>query len=275
MKERQDETEQFIKKQFQKKAEVIDKEVQESCGNDELSDKVIEKIRAKVEQDIEQYEKEKVYAQLSEEDQKALDIGKKVQARRKKKKRKMYLSVAAVLVLVMAIGVTGVGGPERVVRIMKSLVGDREIMQVDSSEENAKSIEIKEEEAYQHVEEELGAEPIKIIIRPKNMEFLEFEYDKSIKTATLIYQINSEKIIYYINASYSKSSWGIDVEDNIISQWTKEVEGCQIAVKEYKIDESEERRYSATFEYKGLEYFLNGAMKRSDFDKIINNLYFY
>jgi hypothetical protein len=45
-------------------------------------------------------------------------------------------------------------------------------------------------------------------------------------------------------------------------------------VKEYKVKETEEQRFSARFSYNGLDYFLIGTMGKEDFEKIINNLYF-
>ena len=46
---------------------------------------------------------------------------------------KIYLALAAVIVCVLAMGITSMGGPERIVRMMTQNVGDREVDQVDSN----------------------------------------------------------------------------------------------------------------------------------------------
>ena len=55
--------------------------------------------------------------------------------------------------------------------MMKSFVGDREVEQVDSSDENLVIVEEDEEEAYQKISEEFGVEPVKLIDLPTDMQF--------------------------------------------------------------------------------------------------------
>ena len=80
------------------------------------------------------------------------------------------------------------------------------------------------------------------------------EYEK-LQNAELIYGYGQENIIYLINASYTRASWGIDVEDEVTNSFEKEVKGCKIKIKEYQTPESNTDRYSASFKYNGLEYF--------------------
>ena len=229
--------------------------------------------------------KEKIYAQLSEEDRKALELGRKIMAEEeqekaeakvvhKKKRFKMYFGLAAVLILVMAVGITGIGGPERIVRMLKQAVGDREVEQVDSSDENLTFVEENEEEAYQIIWEKFGVEPVRITRREENLYFKRMDFDETLQTAELYYDYNGENVVYLINASYRDASWGVDVEDKIIDTSKKVISGCEVEVKEYKIEENDRERYSASFEYKGLEYFLVGTMNEKSFDIIINNLFF-
>ena len=48
----------------------------------------------------------------------------------------------------------------------------------------------------------------------------------------------------------------------------------KIKIKEYQTPESNTDRYSASFKYNGLEYFLIGTMGEEEFNNIINNLFF-
>ncbi|KMZ54544.1 DUF4367 domain-containing protein [Dorea sp. D27] len=275
MKEKLDKTEQLIQKEFHKEADIIEKDVEANCADEVVTDKITEGIRSNVNKNINDYEKERLYSLLPEEDRRALEIGRKIQIKKTRKKKKMYLSLAAALVLAMAIGVTSLGGPERIIKLMSSAVGDREISQVDSSEDNYLSIEEKEENAYQEIKDAFGCDIVRVVPCIEGMVFESSALDSQLQTAEIYYKIDNEKISYYINASFSEASWAIDVEDKVMNQWTKKIKGCDIKVKEYSTDGSKAERFSASFEYKGLEYFLNGTFEKEDLEKILNYLYFF
>lgn len=275
MKDKLDNTEQLIQKEFHNEADSIEKDVETICADEVVTERITDEIRSNVDKNIDQYEKERIYSLLPEEDKKALEIGRRIQRKKPGKRKKMYLSLAAALVLAMAIGVTSLGGPERIIKLMSSVVGDREIAQVDSSDDNYLSLEEKEENAYQEIKDAFGCDAVKIMPCTKGMVFQNIELDKKMQTAELFYKLNNETIFYYINAIYSNASLGIDIEDKIKSTWIVNINECDIEVKEYDTGDENLERYSAKFSYKGLEYFLSGSMNRDDLEKIINNLYFF
>ena len=43
-----------------------------------------------------------------------------------------------------------------------------------------------------------------------------------------------DSIVYMISASYKDTSFGIDVEDEIVNKYTLEVADCSIHIKEYQ-----------------------------------------
>ena len=285
MKESKDQLEQIIKNEYDRLAQEEENDIQ-ADDTIEVPEGTKESLRAKIDQQIEEMKKEKVYAQLSEEDRKALELGRKIMAEEeqekteakvvhKKKRFKMYFGLAAVLVLVMAVGITSVGGPERIVRMLKQAVGDREVEQVDSSDENLVTGEENEEEAYEKVKEEFGVEPVKIGIKAEKMMFSKLEFDRELQIAELYYTFEGENVVYFINASYANASLGIDVEDEIVNVSEKNIKGCKIEIKQYKTPITNKERYSASFEYNGLEYFLIGTMRKEEFDNIIQYLFFY
>lgn len=263
-----------------------------------------EAIRAKLDDEIEKIkeaEREEIYSRLSEEDRYALERGRKIiqeekerakasgaeevpaeeSAKKHTRKRhgrkpwKIYIAVAAVLITMGAVGITAVGGPERMIVMMKSFVGDREVEQVDSSDENLVIVEENEEEAYQKISEEFGVEPVKIMNGPKEKNFDRMEYDSKMQTAEFIYRINDEVFTYLMSASYRESSWGIDVEDTIVEQYEIEVEENSIQIKEYSTRENNVQRMSAQFSHQGVEYFMLGSISKQEFENIIKNLHFY
>lgn len=283
MKETPNELEQTIKEEVQKEADDIKAAVQESEQED-LSEEKKDEIRQNLQKQIEEYQKEKIYKQLSQEDREALELGKQIQREQKegggrrksrgKRLSRMGLNLAAVFALVLILGITSVGGPERIVEMMRRAVGEREVVQVDSDEDNLKLAEEKEEEAYQEIKDAFGVDPVRIVAYPEGFVFSELVLDNSIQIAELFYQYNGENIVYFINASYTEASWGMDAEDKVVDTYYKEKRGTEIEIKEYQVSEINEQRYSASFKYKGVEYFLIGTMAKQEMELIIDNLHF-
>ena len=125
MKENGSDLEEIIREELHKEAENI-RETVESSEGESLSEERKEKIRKNLEAEIRDYHKEKVYEQLSQEDREALELGRQIQRERQEegKKRggrriwKIALNLAAALVLVSVLGITSLGGPERIVERM-------------------------------------------------------------------------------------------------------------------------------------------------------------
>ncbi|EEG74157.1 DUF4367 domain-containing protein [[Clostridium] hylemonae] len=274
MKDKLDNTEQLIQKEFHNEADSIEKDVETICADEVVTEKITDEIRSNVDKNIDQYEKERIYSLLPEEDKKALEIGRRIQRKKPGKRKKMYLSLAAALVLAMAIGVTSLGGPERVVKLIKQSVGQREVRKTNRGyvkeykEEN-------EEEAYQKVKDVFGCDIVKIIPCVKGMKFQNSKIDETLQISELYYKLNGELISYYVNASYSATSWGIDVEDKVLNNRTETINGCTLEIKEYSTEKTGTQRYSVEFEYQGLEYFLIGTLNEEELKLILRNLYFF
>lgn len=264
-----------------------------------------EAIRAKLDDEIEKIkeaEREEIYSRLSEEDRYALERGRKIiqeekerakangaeempaeeSAKKHTRKRhgrkpwKIYIAVAAVLVTMGAVGITAVGGPERMVMMVRQAVGDREVEKVNSSDENLVIVEEDEEEAYQKISDEFGVEPVRLVDLPTGMQFEKMIFDTSYQVAEMWYRINDESIAYFVNASYKNASWGMDIEDEVTDSYIEDKnKECEIEVKEYYVDEGDEKRFSAQFSFQGLEYFLIGTMGEDNFKNILNSLHFY
>lgn len=281
MKENGSDLEEIIREELHKEAEETRRTV-EASETEELSRDRKEAIRQNLKEQIDEYKKEKVYEQLSPEDREALELGRQIrrereEAQEKKGRRrfgKIALNLAAVLALVSVLGITSVGGPARLVEMVRTMVGEREVIKVNSDEENLKIAEEREEEAYQKIKDTFGVDPVRIVASPEGFEFSELVIDETIQTAEMFYQYKGKNVVYFVNASYTTTSWGMDVEDTVTDTYYKEKEGAKIEIKEYEIASSDIKRYSASYKYKGVEYFLIGTMSKQEFEIIIENLYF-
>lgn len=233
----------------------------------------------------EEKQPDNLYANMSEEDRKALEIGRRVMEEeakaeregkvvRKKKRVRMYVGVAAALVLAMAWGVTSMGGPEKIIKMMTQMVGSREIERVDSSDKNLIIENEDEDEAYRKIREEFGIEPIRLMIVLEDMKFVSMKLHEVLQTVELHYEYNGEAVVYLISASYKDSSLGHELADEVVDKYPKDVNGKTILVKEYQVDGEDIERFSASFEEMDLKYFLFGTMKKAEFELLVENLHF-
>lgn len=302
----------FIKDGLEKEAEDIQKKVDSMPADMGMSPEVKARIQENLREQIREFELKKLYPGMSDEDERALRIGREIMRReaeeaaeakaaeledkdfgaaeeasitgmalegpkrkeRRKRRKRFYVGLAAEIALVCILGVTSMGGPERIVTFLKGMVGDREVVKVNSGGDNLVIVEENEEEAYELIEKELGVKPVRIMA-DESLWFENMELDKVLQLAELTYTYNEEKVVYYISAAFNDSSWGVDIEDKIINQYQIEKKDCVINVKTYAISESKTQRCSASFRYKGIEYFLLGTLKQDEFQNILGNLYFY
>ena len=291
MSEKKDQLKEILKDQLNKEAKQIEEEVGLN-DNEEIPNELKIRMKNALDQKIREREmrsedmkRTDAYAKLSEEDQEALRLGREMlknqseekkiyTMRRKKSNIRRIVALAAVLILVMAVGMTSIGGPERMLQFVKSSVGGRQVSKVNSSDKNKIIEEEDEEKAYDKIGEEFGIEPVRIIWRLKGMEFIKMELDTDIQVAELDYIRDREKMEFIISASYGKVSLGADNEDEIIDHYYIK-ENVPIEVTEYKTPETETNRYKAEFKYNNLYYCLTGTMTKEEMENILKNLYFF
>lgn len=231
-------------------------------------------------------EDKRTFANLTDEELEALYLGREVLERRRKRanrraawkaagKWKHIAAVFLIFSLTAGVGVTSVGGAERIVEMVKQVVGGREISKVNSSTKETKSSdEEKKLEAYQQIKDELGIAPVRIIEFSGGVEFRSCEVDADARVARLLYAYEDRNVSYLIDASYTEELWGTDIEDTKLDEYIYTLEEGEVNVTEYQIKGSREMRYSGEFEYKGIYYQLTGTMTKEMFERILNNLYF-
>lgn len=295
MKDKKELLEQTIKEDLEKEAQEILKAL-ETSDVDELSDEKQIELKKKIDEKIEAYEFEKICNGLPEEYQDALRAGMELKKQesaidgkgetdgeeagentrrvRKKKSLRVYVALAAVMIMVLAVSISSVGDGRSLMKTIKSMVGEREVVKVNSGEDNY-VIEVEnEEEAYQTIRDELGIKPVQITDIPTKARFQKAVIEDELKVAEIYYQYQGDNITYIINGDQAKNSIGVSVEDEVVEEYTLEVKGTLIYIKECEISSTKQRRYYASFDYKETKYFLSGTMEREEVEKILKNLYF-
>lgn len=295
MKDKKERLEQTIKEDLEKEAQEILKAL-ETSDVDELSDEKQIELKNKIDEKIEAYEFEKICNGLPEEYQDALRAGMELKKQesdidgkdemdgeeaggntkrvRKKKSLRVYVALAAVMTLLLVVGMSTMGDGGGFVKTIKSLVGEREVIKANSGDDNY-VIEVESEEAaYQKIRNELGIKPVQITDIPIKARFQKAVIEDELKVAEIYYQYQGDNITYIINGDQAKNSIGVSVEDKVVEDYTLEVKGTVIYIKECEIPSTKQRKYYASFDYKETKYFLSGMMEREEFEKILKNLYF-
>lgn len=299
MNNEKDELKECIAREF----EEIAKEEEESLEKDTslvVPEGTKEAVLARLKEQMREYqreqaenearEREEAINNLSEEDRRALELGRKMlkaevgtadtsekKVHYRRKPLKIHLALAAVIVCVLAMGITSMGGPERVVRMVRQAVGDRDVEQVDSNKTDKQNKIIEgeaEEEAYQKIRDTFDTDVVKVFVCLPDMKFDTMNLDEKKQVAELYYTYQKRKIVYIVNTGYRESSWGIDIEDSIEKEYSKEINGCNMNIVVYKVENSNQSRCVSKFKYEGVEYFMMGLMEEGDFEKILKNLVF-
>ena len=299
MNNEKDELKECIAREF----EEIAKEEEESLEKDTslvVPEGTKEAVFARLKEQMREYqreqaenearEREEAINNLSEEDRKALELGRKMlkaevgtadtsekKVHYRRKPLKIYLALAAVIVCVLAMGITSMGGPERVVRMVRQAVGDRDVEQVDSNKTDKQNKIIEgeaEEEAYQKIRDTFDTDVVKVFVCLPDMKFDTMNLDESKQVAEIYYSYNDETIGYIINMPYRDSSWGVDFEDSVEKKYSKEIHKCKINITLYEIEDSNVPKCVAKFKYGNIEYMLMGTMSEQNFEKILKNLFF-
>ena len=151
MSEKKDEFKEWVVSTFDEEAEQELHRLQEKEDQLQVPEGVKEAVFARLQEQQKERNERKasrqpdkedddILSQLSPEDREALELGRKMmkaeigrdekgneKPRRRKKPVKIYLALAAVIICVMAMGITSIGGPKRVVRMVRQAVGDNDV----------------------------------------------------------------------------------------------------------------------------------------------------
>ncbi len=224
---------------------------------------------------IDEYDMKKAHSNLSEEDRELIELGK---AYKKSKKRRKYAAVASIaLAGVLLSSVTAMGGPEKVIEVVRRMVEEREHTVVNTDNERLESVkDISEEEALLQIEQEFGFVPVKMFYIPEGIVFREKTINKETQYINMVYQgDNNRVIICVICPNYKVSSMGSDMEDILMDQYSKEVAGREIIIKRYVVKENKEERWIVEFEDENIYYFYQMYnLEKEEVNKITDKLFF-
>ncbi len=247
-----------LENEMKKEAEQIEKKVREDRSLDDI--KVSDEMEKELFNKIQDYEYDKRHKKVV----------------RKKKKSKLVIgALAAVLILVCGSVMTSVGSKSYWKMLWNKEAGDETLSYVDV--ENMESIEtedIDEVGVYKEIAKVMGNYLVRMEYKPENMALQKYMIDEEQRMAVLFYTYGDDTIRYYMYMNSKDSSFSEKSVDDLINEYEITTNGHNISVKEYAIKGSEQKRYTADFKNKDIQYQIKGKLKREELDKILKNLFF-
>ena len=217
------------------------------------------------------------YVYVSQEDREAMELGKKVLARRKYRKVWRGFGVAAALLaVVVGVSVSTEAGRFRIANFWNFLVGQETVIRVENDDPiDAVEVDFAEKEAWSEIEKKTGIVPVKFMYLPDGMKFDSYEINEVHRTARLVYMYRDTfvKILMTAGKNITQS---LKSELHYDGTTVKEI---PVATRygEYVIVETKTdigNNYMVSFERDSCSYSIIGVSTREEFKNMIENIFF-
>lgn len=204
------------------------------------------------------------------------EAGKK-KVKKRKRHWKVYGIVAIVAVLAMMWSMVSIGGTPFFGRVLNDIIGDREMVKVNTEREDGdknKVDDYDEFQVYEEIKKKMGVDVVRFLQKSDDMILVQSDIDEILKRVCLIYN-NGENIIeYQMIFNYKEQSHGYDIEDKKIKEEQFEVDGNNIVIIQYELPDGGKESV-AQFTYKDVFYTINTTMDTKSFKELLKTLYFF
>lgn len=209
---------------------------------------------------------------LTEEDRKALEIGRKRLSQGKRHKWVMRLAVnAAILVCVFMIGVSTEANRIKIVNVINTLVGKEALVRVDNETDREKTNN-QQEEAYAAIERQLGIKPVRFMYEVKGMEFAKYEIDKKAKSATLFYSYQNTVLTIIMRQEERGTAKG-NMPDGEIGE-SFDIQSGIGTIEAVEINGELGSKYMSQFIYDNTYYYIWGELPEEEYTNLISSIFF-
>ena len=266
-----DKTTKEYREELVKSAKCIMEEV--NADQDVVDRPLPPHMHEKIKQRIDAYEAKREAERLSAEEVEFIRLGKLY---KKKRKMRKYFVLAAAVIGVLAFGITSMGENEKIFGMFKRDTLGREQTQINSSDSVVKETDWSEDEVYEEIESKYGFYPVKLDYLPDGIGFLEVDINEEIPNIYMLYGTNEDvKISYQIRPNYRDSSWGKDIEDELLEEYEMQVDDVTLHLERYCVKNGVER-WVVEFKHESASYSLMMMnLEKSEVEKIVSNFNFY
>ena len=278
MEKHEDNLDKLLKAELEKEAGEIMEEMDsdESLQDISFPEDLDEKMWSKIQ---EYEEQQKAYEKLSDADKEAIRLGREVQALRGGEDTKDHLKkdVESDSYIDNVVPIVSIGGTPFFGRVLNDIIGDREMVKVNTEREDGNKNEVAgntEEQTYEEIKEKFGVDVVRLKRNSTGMALIQSDIDEMLKRVCLIYKDNNTVIQYQMEIQSENKSYAYDIEDKKVKRTQITVDGNKIDVIQYELEDGNEENV-ARFSYEDVFYTINATMKEADFKELLNNLYFF
>ena len=209
---------------------------------------------------------------LSEEDRKALEIGRKRMRNQKKHRWAIrFVANAAVLVCVFLVGVSTEANRTRLINVINTWVGEEALVSMDN-ETDRENYKKEEFEAIADIEDQLGIKPIRFMYELKGMEFDGYEVDIKAKTARMFYLYNNSIITILMRQDERGIAKG-SIKDGGIKE-VFEVNTDIGIIEVAGMESINGEKYMAEFIANNTYYHIFGEVPKEEFTNLLKSIFF-
>lgn len=217
-----------------------------------------EEIYIKLEQQIREHQEQEERDRQSraKEDEELIRLGKIY--KKKRSRRKYYVLLVAVL-CALGVGTVSFGDGKKVFTKITRMFDGRKQTVVNTEKGDENKIKdrdvLDEEEAYEQINGEFGFYPVRMVFLPEGVKFIEATIKEELQHIHMYYSDHKEKnISYHITTNYREGSSIVDIEDKLIREIKRDIEGTSISIKEYAVEEDNSTRWVVDFISKDAQY---------------------
>ena len=204
------------------------------------------------------------------------EAGKK-KVKKRKRHWKVYGIVAIVTVLAMMWSMVSIGGTPFFGRVLNDIIGDREMVKVNTEREDGDKNKIDnydEERVYEEIKDKFGMDVVRLKRNSVGMSLVQSDIDEVLKKVCLLYEDDDTLIQYQMEIQSENKSYAYDIEDKKVKRTQITVDGNKIDIIQYELDDGNEENV-AQFAYEDVFYTINTTMEEADFKELLKNLYFF
>ena len=204
------------------------------------------------------------------------EAGKK-KVKKRKRHWKVYGIVAIVAVLAMMWSMVSIGGTPFFGRVLNDIIGDREMVKVNTEREDGDKNKIDNydvERVYEEIKDKFGMDVVRLKRKSVGMSLVQSDIDEVLKKVCLLYEDDDTLIQYQMEIQSENKSYAYDIEDKKVKRTQITVDGNKIDIIQYELDDGNEENV-AQFAYEDVFYTINTTMEEADFKELLKNLYFF
>ncbi len=221
----------------------------------------------------EELTKDEIYNLLSDDDRAALELGLKVQGRKKWKRVVKYASMAvAIFVGVFLISMSSDANRAYMIGVINSVFGSNIRVSINGGKDTVKS-HVEGKEAYEDIYNKLGIQAPIFRYKPEGMEYIDYDVNCDTGSAALFYEYEEFITTVYVFKNTDQSVRNHFFDGEIVDKAIVELNDQKVDIWEIK-SEDNKNGYATQFQYKNIYYSIWGKMNKEDFKKMINNIYF-